>query len=71
MCSEFQRSLTWEGKGEPGVEQARAWAHAHTRAPPPPNTHTQEAVFPSKQKALPLAELSGPVPFPARVSQHP
>ena len=43
------------GKGEPGEGQARA------------HTHTQ-AVFPSEQEALPLAELEGPIPTPSQGS---
>lgn len=50
-------SLGW---GRPGHTGTRAHTHTHT-----------QAVFPSKQKVLPLAELEGPIPFPARVPQHP
>lgn len=42
------------GKDEPGEGQARA--------------HTHMAVFPSEQKALPLAELEGPIPIPSQGS---
>lgn len=57
MFSEYQRSLTWEGKGKPGVGQAGrvcACVRLHT------HTHTQRLCFLLSRRCCPWQNWRGP-----------